>query len=327
MLGKNIFIIAEIGSNHNGSLTLAKKLILTAKNCGCNAVKFQSWDETLNSDAVYKKSPNILKEYLKYKLSFQKLKILRKFAKNKKIKFGTAVFNKTQLNEAIKINCDFIKIASMDFNNYDLIQASCKTKLPLIISTGFATKKELDYGLKFIKKRRNKNITILHCVSVYPPLDTMMNLRNILMIKNKYKLNVGFSDHTIGTTASLASVPLGAEVIEKHFTTSKKLPGWDHSISADPKEMREIVTKAKKIVNLMGAYERKISLNELKQSKKMRRSIVLISNVLKGNRILKSDLDVRRPGTGLDPIKLKTIVGKKAKKNLLKGRIIKLGDF
>ncbi len=327
MSNKGIFIIAEIGSNHNGSLALAKKMISSAKKCGCDAVKFQSWDETLNSDFIYKKDPNVLKEYLNYKLSFQKLRVLRKFAKTKKIKFGTAVFNKSQLNEAIKIKCDFIKIASMDFNNYDLVNDSCKIKLPLIISTGFATKKELDYGLKFIKKRRKKNITILHCVSVYPPLETMMNLKNITMIKNRFKFNVGFSDHTIGTTASIAAASLGATVIEKHFTTSKKLPGWDHSISADPKEMREIVIKTGKISNLLGFYERKISIDELKQSKRMRRSIVLISNVLKGHKILKADLDLRRPGTGLDPKKLKTILGKKAKKNLLKGRLIKLGDF
>ena len=157
MLGKKIFIVAEIRANHNGDLNLAKKMIYSAKKCGCDAVKFQSWDETLNSDFVYNKNEKILKEYLKYKLNFEKLRTLRKFAKKNDIKFGTAIFNKSQLSEAIKIKCDFIKIASMDFDNYDLIHLdTCKTKLPLIISTGFASNKELEFGLRFIKKRRKK---------------------------------------------------------------------------------------------------------------------------------------------------------------------------
>ena len=167
MLGKKIFIVAEIGANHNGDLNLAKKMIYSAKKCGCDAVKFQSWDETLNSDFVYNKNEKILKEYLKYKLNFEKLRILRKFAKKNDIKFGTAIFNKSQLSEAIKIKCDFIKIASMDFDNYDLIQDTCKTKLPLIISTGFASNKELEFGLRFIKKRRKKYyyFTLCKCLS------------------------------------------------------------------------------------------------------------------------------------------------------------------
>ena len=147
------------------------------------------------------------------------------------------------------------------------------------------------------------------------------------MIKNKFKFDVGFSDHTIGTTAAIVSVSLGATVIEKHFTTSKKLSGWDHSISANPSEMREIVENSKKIMTALGSYERKISPRELKQSKIMRRSIVLISNIEKGKKILNSHLDLRRPGTGLRPQFLKKIVGKKAKKNLKKGYLLKLGDF
>ena len=302
-------------------------MIVAAKKCGCDSVKFQSWDETLNSDLLYKKDKKILKEYLKYKLSFEKLKLLRNFTKKKKIKFGTAVFNLLQLKEAIKIKCDFIKIASMDFNNYELLNAACKIKLPLIISTGFANKDELKYGLNFLKKKRKTNITILHCVSVYPPEDKIVNLKNIEMIKNRFKFNVGFSDHTIGTTASITSIALGANVIEKHFTISKKLRGWDHSISADPKEMREIVIKSKKIKNLLGSYEREISKKEFKQSKIMRRSIVLISDIAKGEKINSHNLDLRRPGTGLEPKKIKKIIGRKAKRNLLKGEIIKFKDI
>ena len=187
-----------------------------------------------------------------------KIKNLRKFAKKNDIKFGTAIFNKSQLSEAIKIKCDFIKIASMDLNNYDLIQDTCKTKLPLIISTVFASNKELEFGLRFIKKRRKKNITILHCVSVYPADNKFLNLRNIPMIKNKFKFDVGFSDHTIGTTAAIVSVSLGATVIE-NISLPQKLSGWDHSISANPSEMREIVENSKRILTTLGSYERKIS--------------------------------------------------------------------
>ena len=150
------YIIAEIGANHNGNLNIAKKTIFEAKKAGCDAVKFQSWDEKLFSNNFYIKNPSLLKDVLKFKINFKNLSILRKFAKKHKIDFGTAIFDKKQLLEALKIKCDFIKIASMDINNYYLLNLVSKIKIPLIISTGTATKKEIIKASKIFHNNKKK---------------------------------------------------------------------------------------------------------------------------------------------------------------------------
>ncbi len=327
-INKPPYIIAEIGANHNGSISRARKLIINAKKASCDAVKFQSWDENLNSSKEYEKNPLMLKQYLKYKLSFRDLSKLSKFAKKKNIEFGTAVFNEKQLNEALKINCDFIKIASMDANNYPFLKKVLKIKKNLIISTGFTNHSELQKLKSLIIKSKKKNITILHCISLYPPKKySLINLNNIVGLKKQFKLNSGFSDHTVRTEVLYAAAALGAKVIEKHFTINKKDKGWDHAISADLKEMKNIVKKCKFISSTLGSYKKKITPEELKKSKIMRRSIAIIKNIKKGEKFTKLNLDLRRPGSGMPPIKIFKIYGKKAKKNLNSGEMLKPTDI
>ena len=174
------YIIAEIGANHNGSLEKAFFLVKSAKKAGCDAVKFQSWDENLNCSSYYKKNKKDLQEYIKFKLNFGELKKLRKYAKELKIDFGTTPFTNSQIKEAVKLKCDFIKVASMDLNNYPFLNEISKVKENLIISTGFSNLDEIRKASKIIKMKRKKNVIFLHCVGLYPPKsESYINLLNM----------------------------------------------------------------------------------------------------------------------------------------------------
>jgi N-acetylneuraminate synthase len=322
------YVIAEIGANHNGSFNKAILLIQNAKKAGCDAVKFQSWDENLNCKEYYEKNPNNLKEYLKYKLSFDQLSKLRKFSKKIKIDFGTTPFTSKQIKDAIKLKCDFIKIASMDLNNYPFINEVSKLKKNLIISTGFSSSEEILNTCKILKKNKKKNVIFLHCIGLYPPAnENQLNLNNIKMLKKLTGYESGFSDHTTWRETPLAASALGAVVIEKHFTFNKKAPGWDHSVSADLNEMKDLVSSSKRFFKLPGKFDRKLSKEELSKSKIMRRSITTKHNIIKGQKLKLKDLDFQRPGSGISPGKLPKILGKKVKKNISLGRILKWSDF
>ena len=306
------YVIAEIGSNNNGSLVKAMRLIRSAKKSGCDAVKFQSWNENLYDQKSLSK--NQLRKIKKLVMSYENLKKLRLYAKVININFGTTVFDKLQLDEAIKLKCDFIKIASMDCNNFPLIQEVVKTKKPIIISTGFTTIKELNKTIKIVNRSKKKNVYFLHCVSIYPPKFTELNINNIKLLKKITKKNVGFSDHSIGTLASTIATTVGAQIIEKHFTFNKKAKGADHKISADFFEMKKLVADCKSVNDIMGAEERKISFLELQNSLKMRRSIFAKKKIAKGENLSNQNICIHRPGNGLPPEYLKIIIKKKSEK-------------
>ncbi len=322
------YVIAEIGANHNGNFNKACFLIKSAKKAGCDAVKFQSWDENLNCKSYYKKNKKVLFDYIKYKVSFKQLKKLRSLAKKLKIDFGTTPFTSEQLREAIKLKCDFIKIASMDLNNYPFIDEVSKIKNNLIISTGFSNIKEIKYASDIIRRRKKKNVIFLHCVGLYPPKsEKFINLKNMATIKKITGYEVGFSDHTKWIETPITASALGAKVIEKHFTFDKKAKGWDHAVSADFIEMKTLVTATKKSYKLRGILERKLSKDEIKKSKIMRRSITIKKEIKKNQIIRYKDLDLQRPGTGISPGHLKKIVNKKANKNLAIGEILKWNNI
>lgn len=322
------YIIAEIGANHNGSFRKACFLIKSAKKAGCDAVKFQSWDENLNCPSYYKKNKAELTSYLKYKLDFNKLRKLRNLAKKIKIDFGTTPFTIKQLKEAIKLKCDFIKIASMDLNNYPFIKEVSKIKNNLIISTGFSTMNEIKYASNIIKKRKKKNVIFLHCVSLYPPKnEKFINLNNMQTIRKVTGFDVGFSDHTNWIETPIVAAALGAKIIEKHFTFDKNALGWDHSVSADFKEMKNLVSTTKKSNKLRGKLDRILSKEEIKKSKIMRRSITTKNNIKKNQIIRVKDLDLQRPGGGIQPLYLKKVLNKKVNRNIPKGEILKFSYF
>ena len=327
ILSANPYIIAEIGANHNGNFQKALLLIRNAKKAGCDAVKFQSWDENLNCSSYYKNNKKEFKEYIKYKLTFNQLKYLRKYAKSKKIDFGTSPFSYSQYKDAEKLKCDFIKIASMDLNNFKLLNEVCKSKISLIISTGFANEDEIVRASKIVKKNKKKNVIFLHCVSLYPPKnENLINLENMNSIKKLTGFEVGFSDHTVWTETPLAAAAIGAKVIEKHFTFDKKAKGWDHAVSADLKEMKNLVKLSKRFYMLKGNPKRILTVDEIRKSKIMRRSITIRRTIEKNSIIRIDDLDLQRPGNGIEPKYLKKYFNRKAKNKIFAGNLLKKTD-
>ena len=254
------YIIAEIGANHNGDMNLAKKIIDSAKDCGVDAVKFQSWTpKSLISKKEYdenteyndgdggKKHFGSLKEMVeKYYLKEGQHFELKEYCNQIGVDFCSSPFSNKEVDLLNKLDVPFFKIASMDINHLELLKYVAKQDKPILLSTGMSSIPEIEKALETIKNEGNNKIILLHCISIYPPEHKDINLNNIKMLQDAFGFPVGFSDHSIGTAVPLASIALGACVIEKHFTIDKNLPGWDHQISADTLEMKQIVEESKK---------------------------------------------------------------------------------
>ena len=244
------YVIAEIGANHNGDMNLAKSMIISAAECGAHAVKFQSWSpksliakEEYDRNQKYDDSPKkhfgSLKEMVeKYYLREEQHYELKAFCDSINVDFCSTPFSESEVDLLDKCEVPFYKIASMDINNVQLLNYIAERGKPVILSTGMATISEIDNAAQLLYKKGCNEISLLHCISIYPPAFEDINLNNITMLQQTFGVPIGFSDHSIGFSIPLASVALGACIIEKHFTTDKNLPGWDHLISADPYEMK-----------------------------------------------------------------------------------------
>ena len=335
------YIIAEIGANHNGDMELAKKLIDTAKKCGADAVKFQSWkpnsivaQEEYDKNQSYddgdggKKHFGSLKEMVdKYYLRDEQHYQLSSYCTEIGITFCSTPFTNGEVDLLNSLEVPFFKIASMDVNNYELLTYIAKNNKPIVLSTGMSTLGEIEKAIKVIENQGNKKIVILQCTSIYPPKYHDINLNNIKMLQDVFGYPVGFSDHSIGTSIPLASVAFGACVIEKHFTLDKNMPGWDHQISADPDELEEIVRESKNIQLALGTYKRVVSKDEEEKKGKFRRSIVTNKELKAGSIVNESDFAFKRPGTGIQPEEMKYIIGRRLKSTLQGDVVVKWDDF
>lgn len=321
------YIIAEIGSNHNGSISLGKKIIKLAKSSGANCVKFQSWTPDTLYNIKNLTDKNLKNDIFKYQTTKNQLKKFFDYSKSLKIDFSSSVFSKQEIDFVTsKLNVPFIKIASMDLNNIDLISYAAKKNKPLVISTGLSTLSEIDNAIKAIEENKNNEIVILHCVSNYPPKDSEVNLKNIETLSKLYPYPVGFSDHSIGTAIPLAAIALGAKIIEKHFTIDKKLDGWDHAISANPNELSEICNSASRIVSSLGSYSIK-RIESKEKIKNFRRSCISNIDLNPGDIISMNNIEFKRPGTGIPPNRFDLIKGKVVKNKIYKNSQIKLKDL
>ncbi len=326
----NPYIIAELGSNHNGDMELAKKLIKDAKYAGADCVKFQSWskdsifsrkkynDNYFVADDYRDRTDYTLEEIVDaYSISEEELLEMKKFADEVGIDCTSTPFSKKEADFLVdKMETPFIKVASMDLNNYPFLEYLAKKGKPMVISTGLSELYEIDKAVKTIENTGNIQIVILHCVATYPPADKDVNLNNIKTLMATYpQYPIGFSDHTLGTAIPLASVALGVCLIEKHFTLDKNMKGWDHKVSATKEEMQEIVENAKRISNAMGSF-RITSFESEEQKREFRRSIVIARKMKKGDVIQDGDLDYKRPGRGLKPEMTAFVIGRTIKRDL-----------
>jgi sialic acid synthase SpsE len=333
------FIIAEIGSNHNGDMDLARKIIDEAKSCGCDAVKFQSFDDKslickaeYQANTKYNDSPKkhfgSLEEMVKkYYLREEQHYELKAYCEKIGIVFSSSPFSNSEVDLLINLDVPYLKVASMDINNYPLLRYMALTGKPIVLSTGMATLAEIDNAVHIIEQNGNSKIILLHCISVYPPAFEDINLRNITMLQQTFPYPVGFSDHSLGIHIPLAAIALGSCIIEKHFTIEKDLPGWDHEISADPEEMRQIVDFSKQINISLGSFPRTVSEAEEKKKLKFRRSIVSTVDMKAGHVICQNDLTSKRPGTGIAPDLSDYLTGRRLKKDVSFDSMLKWEDF
>ena len=341
VVGKNSFpyVIAEIGANHNGDMELARKLIDSAKDCGCDAVKFQSWSpeslvslEEYAQNRVYTDSPKkhfgslqemINAYYLRESQHFE----LKDYCLNAGIDFCSTPFSSKEADLLEKLDVPFFKIASMDINNLDLLSYVGKKGRPVILSTGMADLGEIERAVQVIENQGNKQIILLHCISIYPPDFKDINLNNIPMLAKTFGYPVGFSDHSLGLPIPFASVAIGAVVLEKHFTLDKGLPGWDHEISADPIEMKALVKESRNIFESLGSFRRTISNAEMEKRKKFRRSIVVNSDLSAGHVLQECDISFKRPGNCIPPNEKYNILGRILKKNIKRDDLLRRDDL
>jgi N-acetylneuraminate synthase len=327
MILKKCFIIAEAGVNHNGDILLAKELILKAKQTGVDAVKFQSFkaDRVISkfaNKANYQKNNTTDNEsqlamLQKLELTDDEFIELSSFSKKNDIMFLSTPKDIESAKFLESINMQLYKIGSSEVNNYEFLEFIGKTNKPIILSTGMCTLDEVSAAIEVVKNTGNKSISLLHCVSQYPcPID-QANLLAIKTMKKAFNLKVGYSDHTMGSDAILASISMGAEIIEKHFTIDNTLPGPNHKVSMNYKEMKKMVISIRNIESALGDGIKKPAKCEKENVYLLRRSLVFSENLNKGTKIDISHLTIKRPGNGLEPKYKNDLLGKELIKDVI----------
>ncbi|OUX32107.1 MAG: hypothetical protein CBE24_03795 [bacterium TMED264] len=322
---EKVFIIAEIGNNHEGDFNLAKEMILLAAESGADAVKFQTFKTEHYISTNDRKRFEMLKSF---ELNNNQFKNLKNYANKKHIGFISTPFDIKSAKFLDQI-VDAIKISSSDNNFFPLLKTICFGVRPIIISTGLSNIKEIKESLNYIfslsENSNHKNeLALLHCVTAYPVETKYANLKAIKTLSDNFDVTVGYSDHTLGINAAIASVGIGARIIEKHFTVNKNHSGFrDHKISADPDEFSKMVRSIREVELMLGNGEKVIQDPEKKIKLSVRRSIVANHNIKKGTILSWNDLNWVRPGGGISSMETENIIGKKLKENLEEGQKIK----
>ncbi len=331
---KRVFIIAEAGVNHNGRLDLAYQLIDVAKEAGADAVKFQTFipDKTISKFAdkanYQKKTTDKNESQLEMikiiALSFEDHKKLLEYCKSKNIKFLSSPFDLDSIDFLNKLGLDTFKIPSGEIINLPYLKNIGSLNKKLIISTGMANLGEVEFAIDILVKSGTKreNIAILHCTTNYPCPYKEANLKAMLTLKEAFKLTVGYSDHTLGIEVPIAAVAMGARIIEKHFTLDKKLPGPDHKASLEPGELKEMVKAIKNIEVALGDGIKKPNKSEIEIMKVVRKSIVASKSIKKGEIFTKTNITIKRPGTGISPMRWDEVIGEKANRDFKDDELI-----
>ncbi len=304
-----VFIIAEIGTNHNGDPAMAKRIIKAAAQAGADAVKIQLVDP----DESYAKDSPSYRIFKKVSLPFSALTELKKEADRLNIIFFATAGDLSSLGLIMKLKMPVIKISSGCMTNTPLLRKAAGMRLPIIMSTGMAYLDETKSAVRELERNGAKDIALLHCTSSYPAEYNELNLNAVKTLKDNFKYPIGYSDHTKDNLASAAAVSIGASVIEKHFTLSRKLKGPEHYFSSEPAEFEQLVSSIRSIEKMMGSYSKKPGKNELKARKTFRRYLVFSRTLDKGAVIAANDIGVKRLNnkSGLLPEYYDAIIGRR----------------
>ena len=329
-----VFIIAEAGVNHNGNIKLAYKLIDKASLAKVDAIKFQTFTaNTLvtknarmakyqSKDKRFKSQFEMLKK-LEFSKAMHKKCIIR--CKKRNINFLSSPFSIEDVVFLEQFNLMYFKIPSGEITNLPYLRFIAGRKKKIILSTGMSTNKEINDAVNLLKKYGTnlKDIILLHCNSAYPTPYEDVNLNSIILLKKKFRVKIGISDHSQGIEVPISAVALGAVVVEKHFTLSRKLKGPDHSSSIEPEELNQMIKSIRNIEKALNT-KKKITRSEKNNIKIVRKSIVARRDILKEEFFTEKNLTCKRPGTGIYPRLYDKVIGLKAKKNFKTDDIIKI---
>jgi N,N'-diacetyllegionaminate synthase len=335
---KKTIIIAEAGVNHNGDIQLAKKLIDVAAEAGVDYVKFQTFKASklvskaaIKADYQSKNTGNSTESQLQMlqnlELSVSDHYELIAYSNLKKIKFFSTAFDLDSLDFLKELGFGLFKIPSGEMTNLPYLEKVAELAYEIILSTGMSTMEEIAEAIAVLKRNSKAKITVLHCNTEYPTPYKDVNLLAMNEIKQKFNVEIGYSDHTLGIEVPIAAVALGAKVIEKHFTLDRNLPGPDHASSLDPQELKRMVAAIRNIEKALGSSTKEPSESEIKNIAIARKSIHLVVDKLQGEVLNKEDLEMLRPGDGISPMRIKDVIGKHVLTNLSSGHKLTLEDI
>jgi N,N'-diacetyllegionaminate synthase len=329
-------IIAEAGVNHNGDINLARKLIDVAADAGVNKVKFQTFSAdklvtTHARKASYQNKTTDANEsqhamIRKLELTRDMHEVLIGHCKSRGVQFFSTGFDLESIDLLVELGLDSFKIPSGEITNLPYLRNVGKFGKPVILSTGMATLSEIEAALGILEKAGTSRtlITVLHCNTEYPTPVADVNLRAMLTIRDTFGVQVGYSDHTLGIEVPIAAVALGATVIEKHFTLDRSLPGPDHKASLEPEELKAMVISIRNIEKAMGDGIKRPRSSEVKNISIVRKSLVAKCAIRVGEIFSENNLTVKRPGTGVSPMRWDEVMGCKAPDNFAKDELIEL---
>ncbi|HTK19658.1 MAG TPA: N-acetylneuraminate synthase [Mucilaginibacter sp.] len=332
-------IIAEAGVNHNGNIETAKKLIDAAADAGVDYVKFQTFKAEKLVSAAAKKADyqsanagNVKESQLKMlknlELSEADHRVLIDYCANRGVKFFSTAFDLYSLEFLHELGLTLFKVPSGEITNRPYLEKIADLADEIIISTGMCTMDEIEEAVSVLAQKSQTKITILHCNTEYPTPFADVNLLAMIAIKEKFKVEVGYSDHTLGIEVPIAAVALGATVIEKHFTLDRNLPGPDHKASLEPAELQAMVSTIRNVEQaISGSGLKEPSASELKNISIARKSIHLKNDVKEGHIIVYDDLEMLRPGDGISPMQIDDVLGKRINRDIEAGTKLNKNDF
>ncbi|GAB6074218.1 pseudaminic acid synthase [Nautilia lithotrophica] len=328
---EKVFIIAELSANHSGNIQIAKDTIYSAKESGADAVKLQTYTaewmtlDCKKEDFIIKGGTiwdgiNLFQLYKQAAIPLEWHEELFNYARSLGLEIFSSPFSKEAVDFLENFNTPVYKIASFEITDYELVDYAASKGKPMIISTGIATLQEIQDVVEICKKR-NVELALLKCTSAYPAPRSEVNLKTIPALKDVFKTEVGFSDHTLGISAPVAAVAMGARIIEKHFILDKSLDSPDKDFSLTPKEFKEMVKAVRETEEMIGQVNFKP-----KSGRQFARSLYVVKDIKKGETFTKENVKSIRPGFGLHPKFLPEILGKKACRDLRKGDRLRWED-
>ena len=328
----HVFIIAEAGVNHNGSLELAYKLVDAAKEANADCVKFQTYitenDTAVNCEkAEYQKTEQQESQYellKKLELSFDDFRKIQEYCKKKGIMFLSTPFDIESLKFLEEIHMPIWKIASSEVENFQLLREMAKTHKPIILSTGMCTIEEISNAVDVLKKYGAGEIRILHCNTQYPTPMEDVNLKAMYELKSMFQCDIGYSDHTQGIEVPIAAVAMGATIIEKHFTLDRNMEGPDHVASLNPLELKEMVQAIRNIEKAIGTGKKVPSNSEKENRIAARKSIFARCEIKKGQKFTEENIIAKSPGGGVNPMRWEEVIGTCAVRNFKRDEMIEL---